>query len=295
MKPSHLTGDVRQLNGGTDSGCAETTERPEPARRTDQAEQARPGIGPRRAPECPPAAAVLFGSALPAARRYADLLAGAAVDRGLLGPREVPRLWERHLLNCAVLAPLVPAGSRLVDVGSGAGLPGLLLALVRPDLEVLLVDALGRRCRFLDEAVHELGLANVTVRQGRAEQMGGLGADVVTARAVARVGRLATWCLPLLRPGGQLLAVRGAHADEEVAAAVVDLLRLGAEAWEVLVVGAEYVQPPTTVLRVTAGRAETPAAHADPPGTRSSQGTRTARAPSSTRHRNRAAPYEPGG
>jgi 16S rRNA (guanine527-N7)-methyltransferase len=141
----------------------------------------------------------------------------------LIGPRELPRLWERHLLNSAAIASLVPAGARVVDVGSGAGLPGIPLALARPDLTVTLLEPLARRVAFLTECVDRLGLERVTVVRGRAEEgpvrreLGG--ADVVTARAVAPLDRLAGWCLPLLRPGGLLLAMKGSTAAEELAAA----------------------------------------------------------------------------
>ena len=152
--------------------------------------------------------------------RYADLLATAGVERGLIGPREAPRLWERHLVNCAVVAEpggLVPAGADVIDVGSGAGLPGLVWALVRPDLRVTLLEPLLRRATFLTEAVVALGLTNVQVERGRAEECR-LRAGVVTARAVAPLDRLLRWCLPLVRPGGALLALKGSSVADEIAA-----------------------------------------------------------------------------
>ena len=146
------------------------------------------------------------------ARRYAAHLVGSGVERGLLGPREAPRVWERHVLNCAVVAELLPDGARTVDIGSGAGLPGIPLALARPDLSVVLVEPLARRVDWLREVVEDLELP-VTVERGRAEEAGVRarweGADVVTARAVAPLARLAGWALPLLRPGGVLLALKG--------------------------------------------------------------------------------------
>ena len=138
--------------------------------------------------------------------------------RGLIGPREVPRLWERHLLNCAVLGELLPEGASLCDVGSGAGLPGIPLALARPDVRITLLEPLLRRTTFLDEVVRQLGLENVTVLRGRAEEMVGKlpPVDVVTARAVAPLDRLAGWGLPLLRPYGEMLALKGDTAEQEL-------------------------------------------------------------------------------
>lgn len=206
-------------------------------------------------PQPPEAARRLFGERLAQARRYVDMLAGPGVVRGLLGPREVPRLWDRHILNCAVVAELVPHGSIVVDVGSGAGLPGIVLAILRPDLRITLLEPLLRRTTFLQECVDELDLRNVRVLRGRAEEFAGhLAADVVTARAVAPLNRLAGWCLPLVREGGEMLAVKGSSAQEELQAAERELTRLGAVDWSVAHVGSEFVDPPTTVVRVRAGR-----------------------------------------
>src|SRR5687768_5835947 len=166
----------------------------------------------RETPSAPPVARRVFRSErLPLAQRYADLLATDGVVRGLIGPREAPRLWERHLLNCAVLEELIPEGASVCDIGSGAGLPGLVLAIARPDLRITLVEPLLRRTRFLDEAVEELGLqGQVEVVRGRAEELAGTRTfDVVTARAVAPLERLARWCLPLVGPGGELVAIEG--------------------------------------------------------------------------------------
>ena len=190
--------------------------------------------------------------------RYAELLATDGVVRGLIGPREVARLWSRHLANCAVLEELVPAGSLVADVGSGAGLPGLPLALVRPDLRVVLVEPLLRRATFLSEAVAALGLDDrVEVVRGRAEEQSSMAVDVVTARAVAPLDRLAGWTLPLARVGGILLALKGDGAADEVAASAAALERLGGGQIEVLTCGTGVVEPPTTVVKVvrlTAGR-----------------------------------------
>lgn len=182
--------------------------------------------------------------------RYAALLASDGVVRGLIGPREVGRLWSRHLANCAVLEELVPAEARVADVGSGAGLPGLPLALVRPDVRVVLVEPLLRRATFLTEAVAALGLADrVEVLRGRAEDVS-LEVDVVTARAVAPLDRLAGWTLPLARRGGTLLALKGEGAVEEIEASAPALEKVGGGRAEVLECGVGLVDPPTTVVRV---------------------------------------------
>jgi len=172
-------------------------------------------------PPTPEAARAVFGGRLPLAEAYARLLAGPGVERGLVGPREPGRIWNRHLLNCAALTPLLPSGARVVDVGSGAGLPGVVLALRRPDLHVDLVESLRRRTDFLGEVVEELGLGErVRVVRGRVEDPDVVaavgGAEWVTARAVAPLDRLVAWCLPLLRPGGSLLALKGERAADEL-------------------------------------------------------------------------------
>jgi 16S rRNA (guanine527-N7)-methyltransferase len=208
-------------------------------------------------PPAPPAAAVIFGSRLATATAYARLLAGDGVTRGLLGPREVPRIWDRHLLNCAAVAELLAPDATVTDVGSGAGLPGIPLALARPDLHLELLEPLQRRVVFLREAVSALGLDRIQVVRGRAEDVRRTGGvDVVTARAVAPLSRLAGWCLPLLRPGGSLIALKGSQASAELDAAADDLRRLGAVAWEVVTCGLGLVDPPTTVVRVIRGDAD---------------------------------------
>lgn len=206
------------------------------------------------------AAAELFGERLEMAVHYAGLLGGSAVERGLIGPREVPRLWDRHLLNCAAVAELVPAGSRVVDVGSGAGLPGIVLAIARPDLQVVLLEPLQRRVTWLSETVAALGLSSVTVCRGRAEEAPDevRGADVVTARAVAALDRLAAWCLPLARPRGVLLALKGQAVAEELVAAEPALRKLGARRWEVRMCGVEVLAIPTTVVEIEAGEVPVP-------------------------------------
>ncbi|GAA1526846.1 16S rRNA (guanine(527)-N(7))-methyltransferase RsmG [Actinomadura kijaniata] len=198
----------------------------------------------------------VFGDALPVAERYAEFLADAGVERGLIGPREVDRLWERHLINCAVVQEAIPEGVHVVDIGSGAGLPGLVLAIVRPDLTVTLLEPLLRRTTFLNEAVALLELKNVAVRRGRAEEAAkDYAVDVVTARAVAPLERLARWALPLLRPGGELLAMKGERAAAELEEARPVLDRFGVRTTELLQVGRGKVDPPTTLVRVVAERA----------------------------------------
>jgi 16S rRNA (guanine527-N7)-methyltransferase len=207
-----------------------------------------------KAPPVPEVAHEIFGQAAPKAARYADLLAGPGVDRGLIGPNEIPRVWERHLLNCAVVACLVPTPCSLVDLGSGAGLPGIVLALLLPDAEVTLLEPMAKRAAFLAECVTELGLGNATVRRARAEELAGtVAVDVVTARAVAPLGRLAVLAVRLLRPGGTVLAIKGARAAQEVQAAHGVLTRLGVQHVEVLLAGSGKVDPAATVVRLTAG------------------------------------------
>ncbi len=161
--------------------------------------------------------------------RYADLLADAGVVRGLIGPREVPRLWERHLLNCAALAGVVGPDRSVADVGSGAGLPGVVLSLVRPDLTVTLIEPLLRRTTFLEEVVEALGLGSrVDVVRGRAEELHGRRSfDVVTSRAVAPVERLLAWCAPLAGAGGEVVAMKGESVADDVREAAPALARLG--------------------------------------------------------------------
>ena len=198
-------------------------------------------------------AAGVFSHALPLAERFAALLAGDGVVRGLIGPRETTRLWERHLLNCALLGGAIEESVEVCDIGSGAGLPGIVLALARPDLKVTLVEPLLRRTTFLEEAVRELGLTNVEVVRARAEQLHGeRDFDAVTSRAVAPLDRLLAWSMPLVRRGGALMAMKGSSAQEEVASAPAALTTYGAGAVSIETYGGGIVDPPTTVVRVPA-------------------------------------------
>ena len=171
----------------------------------------------------PPHATELFGAAFPVVERYVGLLAGPGIERGLLGPREASRLWTRHVLNSASLAALVPPSVSVADIGSGAGLPGIPLALARPDLRMTLIEPMARRAAFLEEVVGALAI-DVRVLRARAEDLGPSMADVVVARAVAPLAKLAGWGLPLLRPGGVLLALKGESAAAEIEAAA-DVLK----------------------------------------------------------------------
>lgn len=150
------------------------------------------------------------------------------MERGLIGPREVDRLWDRHIVNSAALESLIPEGVTVIDVGSGAGLPGIPLALVRPDLRVVLLEPLLRRSVFLQETVDELGIADrVTVVRGRAEEKLVPPAEVVTARAVAGLDQLVRWCWPLVKKGGRIVALKGEKAQLEVEEAAATLRKLG--------------------------------------------------------------------
>lgn len=188
---------------------------------------------------------------LPLADRYAGWLADAGVVRGLIGPREVPRLWDRHLLNCAVLAEALPAEGAVADIGSGAGLPGLVLAIARPGLSVTLVEPLLRRTTFLREVVADLGLENVEVVRGRADALHGRRTfDTVTSRAVAPLGRLLEWSMPLVSPHGALVAMKGSSVVEEIEEARPVLDRLGCAEPTVTELGVGVVSSTTVALRV---------------------------------------------
>jgi 16S rRNA (guanine527-N7)-methyltransferase len=205
----------------------------------------------------PDAATAIFGPRIDIAQRYAELLAGAGVERGLLGPREVDRLWDRHLLNSAVVGELLDPGERVIDIGSGAGLPGIPLAIARPDLDVVLLEPLLRRSEFLSEVVAELGLA-VEVVRGRAEEpwvRDQFGArDVAVSRAVAALDKLTKWSMPLLRLDGRMVAIKGERAPEEVNAHRRVMAASGAVDVRVVTCGANYLCPPATVVLARRGR-----------------------------------------
>ncbi|OBH15712.1 16S rRNA (guanine(527)-N(7))-methyltransferase RsmG [Mycobacterium sp. E3247] len=208
-------------------------------------------------PAMPKAAATIFGPRTDLACRYAELLAGPGVERGLLGPREVGRIWDRHLLNSAAVAELLDEGERVIDIGSGAGLPGIPLALARPDLEIVLLEPLLRRSEFLSEVVDQLGLA-VEVVRGRAEelwvrhQFGER--DAAVSRAVASLDKLTKWSMPLLRPGGRMLAIKGERGREEVEQYRRVMAASGAVDARVVTCGATYLRPPATVVIARRGK-----------------------------------------
>jgi 16S rRNA (guanine527-N7)-methyltransferase len=194
---------------------------------------------------------VFASDLLAVAERYTELLATEGVLRGLIGPREAPRLWERHVLNSAVLAETIPDGATVCDIGTGAGLPGLVVAIARPDLRVTLVEPLLRRTTFLDEVVTELGLSHVSVVRGRAEDLHGTVVfDVVTSRAVAPLERLLGWSMPLVSPTGALVAMKGQSVRDEIESARRFLQTWRCGEPEVFSVGVGVVDPPTTVVRV---------------------------------------------
>ncbi|MTD14990.1 16S rRNA (guanine(527)-N(7))-methyltransferase RsmG [Nakamurella sp. YIM 132087] len=203
----------------------------------------------------PEMTADVFGDGVDRARRYVELLATDGILHGLIGPRERARLWSRHVLNSAVAAPLLPADGTIVDIGSGAGLPGIPMAIARPDCRLVLVEPLERRCAFLVAAIAALGLENCEVVRGRAEQVAAThgGADAATSRAVAPLAKLAGWSVPFLRTGGELLALKGSSASEEIERDRAALLRLGLAELSVIPVGAGVVDPPTQVVRGVMG------------------------------------------
>ncbi|HZR51452.1 MAG TPA: 16S rRNA (guanine(527)-N(7))-methyltransferase RsmG [Streptosporangiaceae bacterium] len=193
----------------------------------------------------------MFGSRLRLALQYAHILGTRGVEWGVIGPREVPRLWDRHLLNCAVVTELIPDSTgTLADVGSGAGLPGLVLAMLLPQVRVTLIEPLERRAKFLGECVSELELGNAVVLRSRAEDVRGrLAADVAIARAVAPLDRLAPLAAGVVRRGGMVLAIKGSNAETELAKAQSSLRRIGARGAKVLRAGHGKVDPATTVVR----------------------------------------------
>ncbi|MCE0536853.1 16S rRNA (guanine(527)-N(7))-methyltransferase RsmG [Kineosporia rhizophila] len=202
------------------------------------------------------AARTVFGPRLDLAHAYAQALATAGVERGLIGPREAERIWERHLLNCAVLQELIPADVEVGDVGSGAGLPGIPVAIARPDLTVYLIEPMLRRTTWLREIVAELELSNVEIIRGKAHIVAESGQhfDVVTSRAVAALPTLAEWSMPLVRKDGQLMAIKGDTAQEELTAAGEVLAAYGAASSEVVHCGEAVLGTPTTAVRIVAGR-----------------------------------------
>ncbi|WP_454115984.1 16S rRNA (guanine(527)-N(7))-methyltransferase RsmG [Microbacterium aurum] len=200
----------------------------------------------------PASAAVVFGDRLDLVRRFTAALAAHGEERGLIGPLEPPRLWNRHILNSAIAAPLFPTGGRVADVGSGAGLPGLVLAIARPDVEWVLIEPMERRVAWLNEQQRELGLDNVEVIRGRGEEWKqGPVLDAVTARAVSALRTLIPVTAPLLRSGGELILLKGANAENEIAAAEKAIRKHKLSDVRVEIVGEGVIAEPTRVLRAT--------------------------------------------
>lgn len=213
-----------------------------------EVEQREPLAGP---PAAPSAAATIFGDRLELAAQFASILADTGVSHGLVGPREVPRLWERHILNCAVAHEAFPHGVSVIDVGSGAGLPGLALAIVRPDLRISLVEPMLRRTTWLSKTIDTLGLGNCTVHRGRAEEFHGeLVAPFATARAVARIDKLARWTFPLLEQGGKLVALKGQQAATELEEVRPRLTRMGMVDSAIRTYGEGLLEVPTVTLEL---------------------------------------------
>lgn len=200
------------------------------------------------------AAEVLYGDRLALAERFVEHLVTTGIEWGLLGPREVPRMWDRHVLNCAVVQELLPKGALVADVGSGAGLPGLALAIVRPDVQFILIEPLERRVDWLNMVIEDLALDNVDVIRARSEQVvDTVDVDIVTARAVSAMKSLVPITVPLLHGNGELLAIKGQSAAAELEKADKVLRKFKTSASEVLTVGDELLEVPTTVARLTYG------------------------------------------
>lgn len=202
--------------------------------------------------EAEPAAAVaIFGDQIDLARSFAQTLAKDSDELGLLGPRELDKLWSRHILNSAVVAELVRPGDKVADVGSGAGLPGIPMAIARPDAEFVLIEPMERRSSWMLEVVEDLGLKNVRVLRSRAEDVTEQDFDIVTARAVAALDKLLKMCVPLLKPGGALIALKGSKAGEEIANSKKLEKKLGISSFEILVCGEKFLPEPTSVVKTT--------------------------------------------
>lgn len=201
----------------------------------------------------PAVAAELFGNRIELARSYTAELGERGEELGLIGPLEPPRLWTRHILNCALLAPLLRPGT-VGDVGSGAGLPGLVLAIARPDVDLVLIEPMERRVDWLRSESERLGLENVSVVRARAEEAA-LPAplDQVTARAVSALSKLIPITAPLVREGGELVFMKGARVEEELEGAAKAVRKARLRDIEVLVLGEGIVPEATRVFRATVG------------------------------------------
>jgi 16S rRNA (guanine527-N7)-methyltransferase len=201
----------------------------------------------------PTAAEKLCGEALPTLRLFAEHLAQWGEELGLVGPRELDRLWTRHILNSALVAHKIGTGT-LIDIGSGAGFPGLVIAAIRPDVQCTLIEPLGRRAHWLREEAHRLGLTNVEVRNKRAEEAAGhVIADFVTARAVSALKTLVPLAAPLVKQGGQLVLMKGQKVEDEVRAAAPILVKWSVSNPAIEVTGPEFDTEETRIFRATVG------------------------------------------
>jgi 16S rRNA (guanine527-N7)-methyltransferase len=199
----------------------------------------------------PESAKAIFGPQIEKARAFAQKLANDSDDLGLLGPRELDKLWSRHILNSAVVAETVKAGDLVADVGSGAGLPGIPMAIVLPEAHFVLIEPMERRSNWMLEVIEELGLTNVEVRRARAEEVLDLTFDIVTARAVAALDKLLRLTVHLLKPGGSLIALKGSKAAEEIEAAKRLQKKLGIASFEIQICGEKFLAEPTSVVKTT--------------------------------------------
>jgi 16S rRNA (guanine527-N7)-methyltransferase len=203
-----------------------------------------PEVEPKEAQE-------VFGEYIGQARQYFDLLVRDGDLLGLIGPRELPKLWSRHILNSAVVADLIEDGQVVADVGSGAGFPGIPMAILRPKVKFVLIEPMERRANWLaDVVVPTLGLENVKVLRGRAEEAPLRNYDVTTARAVSALPKLLRMLVPLTAPGGQVLAMKGSKAQDEIEESKSLAKKLKLESFEIVTVGEKLLIDPTTVVRV---------------------------------------------
>jgi 16S rRNA (guanine527-N7)-methyltransferase len=199
----------------------------------------------------PESAKAIFGPQIDKARAFAQKLANDSDDLGLLGPRELDKLWSRHILNSAVVSETVKVGDLVADVGSGAGLPGIPMAIALPEANFVLIEPMERRSNWMLEEIEELSLTNVEVRRARAEEVLDLKFDIVTARAVAALDKLLRLTVPLLKPGGSLIALKGSKAAEEIEAAKKLQKKLGIASFEIQICGEKFLTEPTSVVKTT--------------------------------------------
>lgn len=257
-KAAEQNPDVEDKEGRTDAESLREDRAEEQALQAEEAHADEPGLGgdgpQQQRPELTPAeraaAEKLFGDRLEMAEKFVDHLCSTGIEHGLLGPREVPRMWSRHVLNCAVLAPELPADGEVADVGSGAGLPGIALAIARPDVDFMLIEPMERRVQWMDTVAKDLGLDNVRLIRARAEEaVDEVMADVVTARAVSALKKLIPLTVPLLADEGELMLLKGRSAKAEVDAASKAISKHKLQRPEVLQLGEGLLEEPTTVVR----------------------------------------------